>query len=114
MSQVEAIRLELVQRMSEEEHVLNSPEVQQNFQNSTDPKVKSDFVKLRISYSAEVAKLKNAILEKIAIQLQNSEPQLKSALDNLNAQLESLQNQVAILNAIKNVTNLVANIVSIV
>jgi vacuolar-type H+-ATPase subunit I/STV1 len=108
---LQVVREELLDYIKHKELQLNSAEIQLAFERETDPAKKSSFILERQQFTVYRVKLENAILEKIASQLNSLKPDLQEGLENLDVALQDVNNTVAILNTVKLVTGIVAQIV---
>ncbi|MEH2118745.1 hypothetical protein [Nostoc sp.] len=104
---------EILKKIRNIELNLNSPEMQQKFENEKDESRKRDFVEQRKNIAILRSQLETAALEKIAASLKKLEPDLLKGIEDLTQAIDKVENTVNILTALKNVTGIIRRILSV-
>lgn len=111
LNAIDSIREELLQELRKVEFKLGFLEEVLLFCTSEQnaPLTKS-FLQARADLIVARSKIENAVLEKIAGQIERLESELKASIIRLNEELEKLENKTALLDALHKVTGIAARI----
>ncbi|WP_375506340.1 hypothetical protein [uncultured Nostoc sp.] len=106
-------REEILKRIRNIELNLDSPEMQQKFENEKDESRKRDFVDQRKKIASLRSQLETAALEKIAGSLKKLEKDLLEGIKDLTQAIGKVENTVNILTTLKNVTGILGHVLSL-
>lgn len=108
---IDIIREELLEKLRKIEFKLGSlEEVISLCTSEKNSLLAKSFLQARADLIVARAKIENAILEKIAGQIQGLQLELEASINSLNKELEKPENQTALLDALHQVTGIAARI----
>jgi len=111
LNPIDIIREELLKELKEVELKLSSiKEVILLCTSEKNSPLAKSFLQARSDLTVAIAKIENAILEKIAGQIERLQLELKASISSLNKELEKAENQTALLDALHQVTGIAARI----
>lgn len=111
LNPIDILREELLEELRDVEFKLGSlEEVILICTSETNLCLAKSFVQARGDLIVAIAKIENAILEKIAGQIERLQSDLKASINSLNKELEKPENETRLLDALHHVTGIAARI----
>ncbi|MBW4458037.1 MAG: hypothetical protein KME55_38490 [Nostoc indistinguendum CM1-VF10] len=111
LNPIDIIREEILEELRKVEFNLSSIEkVIALCTSEKDSPLAKSFLQARADLIVARAKIENAILEKIAGQIEGLQLELKASISSLNKELKKPENETALLDAIQKVTGIAARI----
>ena len=108
---IDSIRDELIEELKKVEFKLSYlEEVISLCTSEKNSLLTKSFLQARADLTVAIAKIENAILEKIAGQIESLQLELKASISSLNNELEKPENKNALLDALHKVTGIAARI----